>query len=128
MADVVALIRSFCYRYTYSQVLEMKKVNENEMTPGNIQGVKGVVDVYDVIQGQLTAGVRIVKPDSYVPTKPHIHPEKQVIYVISGIGMITNGKETFDLKPGDFILLDANEEHYVMTAKKALKVFEIKYP
>jgi len=106
----------------------MKKVNETEMTPGRIQGVKGVVDVYDVVQGELTAGVRIVKRDSYVPTKPHIHQEKQLIYVISGIGMITNGKETFDLKPGDFILLDANEEHYVMTAKNELKVFEIKYP
>jgi len=106
----------------------MKKVNETEMTPGNIQGTKGIVDVYDVVQGELTAGVRIVKPGSDVPTKPHMHPEKQVIYVISGKGKITNGKETFDLKPGDFILLDASEEHYVMTANEELKVFEVKYP
>ena len=106
----------------------MKKVNETEMTPGAIQGAKGVVDVYDVIQGELTAGVRIVKADSDVPTRPHIHSEKQVIYVISGTGKITNGKETFDLNPGDFITLDSNEEHYVMTEKDDLKVFEVKYP
>jgi quercetin dioxygenase-like cupin family protein len=106
----------------------MKKVNETEMVPGKIEGVKGIVDVYDVIQGDLTAGVRIVKTNSDVPTRPHIHSEKQVIYVISGTGKITNGKETYNLKQGDFILLEANEEHYVMTDKEELKVFEVKYP
>ena len=98
------------------------------MTPGSIQGDKGIVDVYDIVQGELTAGVRIVKADSDVPTRPHIHPEKQVIYVISGSGKITNGEETYDLNPGDFITLESNEEHYVMTDKDQLKVFEVKYP
>lgn len=97
------------------------------MTPGSIQGSKGIVEVYDVVQGELTAGVRIVKPESDVPTRPHVHPEKQVIYVISGSGMITNGQETLDLRPGDFVLLEANEEHYVKTWKNELKVFEVKY-
>lgn len=106
----------------------MKRVNEIEMTPGSIQGTKGIVDVYDVVQGELTAGVRIVKPNSDVPTRPHVHSEKQVIYVISGTGKITNGEETLDLGPGDFILLEENEEHYVMTGSDELKVFEVKYP
>lgn len=98
------------------------------MTPGSIQGAKGMVDVYDVVQGALTAGVRIVRPYSDVPTRPHIHQERQVIYVISGNGKITDGQETIDLKPGDFVLLDANEEHYVITESAELKVFEVKYP
>ena len=106
----------------------MKRVNEIEMTPGSIQGTKGIVDVYDVVKGELTAGVRIVKPNSDVPTRPHVHSEKQVIYVISGTGKITNGEETLDLGPGDFILLEENEEHYVMTGSDELKVFEVKYP
>ena len=106
----------------------MRKLREAEMTPGKIQGARGVVDVYDVIQGELTAGVRIVKADSDVPTRPHIHSEKQVIYVISGSGKITNGKETFNLGPGDFILLESKEEHYVTTKNEDLKIFEIKYP
>lgn len=106
----------------------MKKVSETDMKPGEIQGARGTVDVYDAIQSELTAGVRIVKADSDVPTRPHIHSEKQVIYVISGSGRITNGKETFDLIPGDFILLESNEEHYVMTKNDDLKVFEVKYP
>ena len=106
----------------------MKKVKMSEMTPGSIHGAKGIVDVYDVVQSEVTAGVRIVKPDSDVPTRPHVHSEKQVIYVISGRGKITDGKETFDLEQGDFILLEANEEHYVITESEELKVFEVKYP
>lgn len=106
----------------------MKKIREADMSPGTVPGARGAVEVYDVIQGELTAGVRIVKADSDVPTRPHIHTEKQVIYVISGTGKITSGNETFDLIPGDFILLESNEEHYVMTRKDDLKVFEVKYP
>jgi len=104
------------------------KVNETEMTPGQIEGVKGTVQVYDVIQGEVTAGVRVVKAESDVPKRPHIHSERQVIYVISGAGKITDGVETFDLKPGDFILLEANEEHYVITENEDIKLFEVKYP
>ena len=106
----------------------MKKEQVTDMVPGTIHGVKGRVDVYDILEGELTAGVRIVKADSDVPSRPHRHSERQVIYVISGSGKITNGKVTLDLNPGDFILLESNEEHYVMTRKDDLKVFEIKYP
>jgi quercetin dioxygenase-like cupin family protein len=105
----------------------MKMKNENEMVPGKIIGTKGEVDVFDMIQGLLTAGVRVVKTNSDVPMRPHIHPEKQLIYIISGTGRITNGLETISVKPGDFVLLEENEEHYVITDKDELKVFEIKY-
>ncbi len=106
----------------------MKKLNESTMTPDQIVGLKGAADVFDVVQGELTAGVRIVRPESDVPTRPHTHSQRQVIYVISGSGKITNGEETFEMFPGDFILLDPYEEHYVMTGKEPLKVFEVKYP
>ena len=106
----------------------MRKKSEKEIDPGRIDGTKGMVDVFDMIQGTLTAGVRIVKTNSDVPKKPHVHPEKQLMYVISGTGKITNGLDTVNVKPGDFVLLEENEEHYVLTDKDELKVFEIKYP
>ncbi len=106
----------------------MMKVNESEMTPTRIEGVTGVALANDVVQEEVTAGVRIVMANSNVPRRPHVHSERQVIYVISGKGKITDGRETLDLKPGDFILLDANEEHYVMTENEELKLFEVKYP
>ncbi len=105
----------------------MKKVSETDMTPRKVQGTKGSLDVYDIITGELTAGIRIIQADSDVPPRPHAHSEKQIIYVISGTAKITNGKETVDLNPGDFILLESNEEHYVTTQNDDLKVFEMKY-
>jgi quercetin dioxygenase-like cupin family protein len=62
-----------------------------------------------------------------VPKRPHVHPEKQIIYVISGSGSITNGEYTIELEAGDYILLDSNEPHYVSTKNEDLTVFEVKY-
>ncbi|MHA1902591.1 MAG: cupin domain-containing protein [Candidatus Thorarchaeota archaeon] len=106
----------------------MKKVHESDITPSFFEGEKGTVEVRDVIDDEeLNAGIRIVTPDSDVPRKTHSHPQKQIIYVISGNGQITNGSETFDFSPGDFILLESNEEHYVSTGSEEVKVFEIKF-
>ena len=97
------------------------------MSPGKIEGEKGTVETYDPLHNEIVAGVRVVKPSSNVPKRPHVHPEKQLIYVIAGSGKITNGDITFDLVSGDFVMLDSNEEHYVMTETEELKVFEVKY-
>jgi quercetin dioxygenase-like cupin family protein len=106
---------------------QMQKVHESDITPSFFEGEKGTVEVRDIIDDELNAGIRIVQPDSDVPRKTHSHPQKQIIYVISGKGKITNGIETFDFGPGDFVLLDSNEEHYVATGSEEVKVFEIKY-
>lgn len=105
----------------------MKKVHEFEIHPNVIEGKIGSVDAYDIIEEKFQAGIRIVKRNSDVPKRTHKHPERQIIYVIEGTAEITNEKETLHVKPGDFILLEANEEHYVKTSDNELKVFEIKY-
>ena len=105
----------------------LKKINISEMAPGKIEGEKGSVDVFDPIPDEISAGVRIVKKSSDVPKRTHVHPEKQLMFVIAGSGKITNGEITLDLVPGDFVLLDSNEEHYAMTEDEELKVFEVKY-
>ncbi|MHA2152209.1 MAG: cupin domain-containing protein [Candidatus Thorarchaeota archaeon] len=105
----------------------MKKMNLSEMIPGKIEGEKGSVDVYDPIPEEIDAGVRIVNESSDVPKRTHVHPEKQLMFVISGSGRVTNGEITLDVVPGDFILLDSNEEHYAITEDDKLKVFEVKY-
>ncbi|MHA1927656.1 MAG: cupin domain-containing protein [Candidatus Thorarchaeota archaeon] len=106
----------------------MKKIHELDIVRKNIDGKVGSVDVYDVIDENIQAGVRIVKSNSDVPTRTHRHPERQLLYVIEGTAEITNGKETFSLNPGDFVLLESNEEHYVETGDSEAKLFEIKYP
>ena len=105
----------------------MKKIHEFEIVRKNIDGIFGSVDVYDIIDENIQAGVRIVKSNSDVPTRTHKHPERQLLYVIEGTAEITNEKETFSLKPGDFVLLESNEEHYVRTSDSEAKLFEIKY-
>ncbi len=106
----------------------MKKIHESEIVQKSIDGRVGSVDVYDVIDENIQAGVRIVKRNSDVPARTHRHPERQLLYVLEGTAEITNGKETFSLKPGDFVLIESNEEHYVKTGDSEAKLFEIKYP
>lgn len=106
----------------------MRKIHELEIVRKNFEGKVGSVDVYDIIDENIQAGVRIVKSNSDVPKRTHRHPERQLLYLIEGAAEITNEKETFSLKPGDFILLESNEEHYVITGDSEAKLFEIKYP
>lgn len=106
----------------------MKKIHEFEIERKTFDGTVGSVDVYDVIDENIQAGVRIVKSNSDVPKRTHKHSERQILYLIDGEANITNEKETFSLKPGDFILLEANEEHYVSTGDSDAKLFEIKFP
>ncbi|MFX1368448.1 MAG: cupin domain-containing protein [Promethearchaeota archaeon] len=105
----------------------MKRTNEAELEAFQIPGEKGLAKAFDIVSGVPTMGVRIVEPESNVPRTPHRHPERQVIYMISGTATISNDVETIDLIPGDFVLLESNEEHYVSTGKEEAKVFEVKY-
>ncbi|MGQ4911329.1 MAG: cupin domain-containing protein [Candidatus Thorarchaeota archaeon] len=106
----------------------MKLVHQFDMKPGTIQGEYGSVDTYDIERDGIVAGIRIIRPNSNVPRRPHSHPERQIIYLISGVASITNGREEFTLKPGDFVLLESDEEHYVITTEHEAVVFEVKYP
>jgi quercetin dioxygenase-like cupin family protein len=106
----------------------MKKVHEYDIPPKTIAGKIGSVNAYDIVNESIQAGIRVVPPNSDVPTRTHKHPERQIIYVIEGTAEITNLVETIQLKPGDFVVLEADEEHYVRTVDEEVKVFEIKFP
>jgi mannose-6-phosphate isomerase-like protein (cupin superfamily) len=121
---VVALIRTLSF---VDAVVSMKKVRLKDMNPVIAEGEKGSIHVFDPWPDEISAGIRVVKKDSNVPKRPHVHPEKQIIYVISGSGSITNGEYTIELEAGDYILLDSNEPHYVSTKNEDLTVFEVKY-
>ena len=106
----------------------MKKVHESEITPKTIAGKIGSVNAYDILDESIQAGIRVVPPNSDVPTRTHKHSERQIIYVIEGTAEITNLVDTLQLSPGDFVVLETDEEHYVRTADEEVKVFEIKFP
>jgi quercetin dioxygenase-like cupin family protein len=106
----------------------MKLIQEDKITPSTIEGSVGSVRVHDIINESIQAGVRIVMPNSDVPKPMHKHPERQILYVIKGTAEITNGSETLKVKPGDFVVFEENEEHYVRTTGDEVKLFEIKFP
>ena len=105
----------------------MKRIHESEISPKIIDGKVGSVDAYDIIDEDIQAGVRVVKSNSDVPTRTHKHPQRQIMYVVEGTAEITNETETLKIKPGDFVILEANEEHYIKTGDDLVKVFEIKF-
>ena len=44
----------------------------------------------------------------------HSHPNNDELYYIhSGQGTMTIGEKTFEIKPGNIILYDGKEEHYI---------------
>ena len=106
----------------------MKKVHESEISPRIIEGKIGSVNAYDILDESIQAGIRVVTSNSDVPTRIHRHPQRQIIYVVEGSAEITNLTETIHLEPGDFVVLESNEEHYVKTTHAEAKLFEIKFP
>jgi quercetin dioxygenase-like cupin family protein len=105
----------------------MKKIHENSLPSQQVAGSKGFVDIIDVTTEPITMGIRIVKPNSDVPQRIHKHKDKQIIYLIEGKAQVTNTKELVSLVPGDFVILDSEEEHYVLTGEKEAKLFEVRF-
>ncbi len=105
----------------------MRQVHESAITPKRVTGSKGWVDVFDVITEPLTMGIRVIPPKSEIPARKHAHPEGQVTYVVSGNPKMTNLKVTLQLKPGDFVILEPDEEHYVITEKNEARLLEVKF-
>jgi len=105
----------------------LRKINESDIEGKLVSGLTGHVDVFDVVQHSPTIGVRVVAPNSEVPNRVHLHPERQVIYMISGEALLTNRVSTIELQPGDFAILEPNEEHYVITRNSEAKLFEVKF-
>ncbi|MHA1770491.1 MAG: cupin domain-containing protein [Candidatus Thorarchaeota archaeon] len=105
----------------------MKHVHESEIERVTVQGERGYVHIWDAVREPLVAGIREVAPNSEVPARTHVHPEAQIIYVITGRPKITNLHETIQLRPGDFVILESDEEHYVITEDEPSRIFEVKY-
>jgi quercetin dioxygenase-like cupin family protein len=105
----------------------MRQVHESSIAPKRVIGTKGWVDVYDVLTDPLTIGIRVIPPKSDIPTRKHAHTEAQIAYVVSGSPKITNLQVTLQLKPGDFVILEPNEEHYVITDKNETRLLEVKF-
>ena len=71
---------------------------------------------YSVIESNdlktLSVGGITIKPKQQ--SFSHSHPDNDEIYYFhSGLGEMTIGDKTFAVKPGDIVLCDGKEEHYI---------------
>lgn len=105
----------------------MKILHEDQIEKQVIKGEKGSVMVKDFFKEKETIGIRIIPQNSIILTKSHIHPERQVNYLIEGRAEVSNGNDTILLKKGDFVFFKANELHYFKTFESEAKLFEIKF-
>lgn len=62
--------------------------------------------------------------------KAHKHEHhSETIYVLEGKGLMTVGKDTFEIKAGDFFNIPMNTAHSLkVTSKEAVKVISVQAP
>ena len=107
----------------------MRIVNSSDLGSIDVEGRRGIIKIIDFLNEEhIVFGLRIVGPSTGATKKPHRHPMRQVIYVISGNGKVDNGKEIRGFSEGDFIYFDKNEEHYFDGCSKDLVMIEAQFP
>jgi len=108
----------------------MKVVNQDQLNKITAQGITGLVDVWDAVNEEgIVSGIREVHPNSTVPGAGHLHPDRQLNFLISGRCNIYTTDENVrtELKPGDFIILGPNEPHYFTTYDEPAVIFEVRF-
>ena len=108
--------------------MKMEIINENKFEGKIVNGLKGEGLLKDILnEYSIVPGIRIIKTNSDVPNRPHIHEEKQIVYILNGKTSVFNGKVSKNLNKGDFIIFEQNEEHYFTSYDEEVFLFEIKW-
>ena len=106
----------------------MRVISEDNIEKKIVMGERGTVEMMNFLESpKMIIGTRTVRPNSWVPRKPHSHKLRQINYVIDGEPILTSGKESVKLKKGDFVLLESFEEHYYSTTDRPAHVFEVQF-
>lgn len=71
--------------------------------------------------------VAIVPPNSTVPSKDHKHENHEVLYILKGAAKLSDGRKTTEVGPGDIIVVEPFEKHYVVTREEELSIFEVSW-
>ncbi|MDH7508102.1 MAG: cupin domain-containing protein [Methanomassiliicoccales archaeon] len=107
----------------------MKVINVSGLNEVATPGERGQVFITDCInERDIVFGLREIEPNSIAPKRPHHHPLRQAMFVIDGTGVVTNGIERHRFKPGDFIMIDADEEHYFESEGERVRMIELRFP
>lgn len=106
----------------------MRIVNSSDLGSIDVEGQRGRIKVIDFLKDEhVEIGLRMAGPGTCAPRRPHRHPMRQVIYVISGGGKVDNGKEIREFSEGDFMYFDRDEEHYFDSCSSDLVMIEVQF-
>ena len=100
--------------------------NETDIKEMRMAGEKGEAILWNFYEEGIIFRTAILKKGTVAPKKPHKHKDKQINYILSGEGEVTNGVEVRQVKTGDFLFFDSEEEHY-FTAKTEIHTLELRF-
>jgi len=95
------------------KVIKIDKTNSEDMVGGIFEG--GHVDVKTLIDkntGSKEMKAAIVTFPAGARTKVHAHSREQILYILSGKGIVGNDKEQHVATPGMIFLIPAGEKHW----------------
>jgi quercetin dioxygenase-like cupin family protein len=95
------------------KVIELDRVSSEDVIGGIF--VDGTVKVKTLIDKQLGAKDMKAAIVSFPPgarTKLHTHSHEQILYILSGKGIVANEQEEHIATPGQIFLVPAGEKHW----------------
>ena len=101
----------------------MKKLNiQDAESHGDLCG--GIQDLYN------SDNLSIAYVTNNGKAKSHMHKKlEEVYYITKGLGKITIGNDTFDIKPGDIIPIPKNTFHHLeKTSEVPVELLVVTYP
>ncbi|MCP8318928.1 MAG: cupin domain-containing protein [Candidatus Methylarchaceae archaeon HK01B] len=93
-------------------VVEGKKAKTKKVTGGIFLGTVEWTDLIDQAMGSKEYTASIVTFPPGTRNKFHTHDHEQILYILSGKGIVADEKEEKVVTEGDIILIPARENHW----------------
>lgn len=95
------------------KVVEIEKVSVEKREGGIFEGgTVGMRVLLDGTPGERNLRVAIVTFPAGARARMHIHDHEQVLYILSGRGVVATDKEERVVTPGMIVSIEAGERHW----------------
>lgn len=100
-------------------VINSLSIDEPEVFPGVFS--RQVLNKEHGEAQSITIGELNINPEAVLPA--HIHNVEESLIIVEGRGLVYLGDESFEIKPGLFVLIPSNTKHKVVnTGPEKLKI------
>lgn len=94
------------------KAIQINEVRAEDMTGGIFEGTISAKTLIDRNDGAEEMKAAIVTFPPGARTKMHVHNHEQILYILSGKGIVANEKEEHIAEPGTIFLIPAGEKHW----------------